>query len=104
MPGVQLPSFNLFATDKLAHALIYGILVWLAIRGSYAFDKQLVAWKWAVGIFLFAVAYGMMMEFVQYAFIPGRFYEYGDMLANTVGATLGLLLSAGKIRRPVRAS
>jgi len=42
------------------------------------------------------------MEFVQFAFVPGRYYEYGDMLANTLGALLGLSLFIPLLRQKRR--
>ena len=45
-------------------------------------------------IFLVASCYGVLMEFVQYAFIPGRFYEYGARLANAAGAAGGAFANA----------
>ncbi len=89
MPGVQLPSFSLFATDKLAHAMVYGILTWLMLR-AYRRSRNNRTLSWKEWIFpVLSTGYGVLMECVQYAFIPGRFYEYDDMLANAFGAFVG---------------
>ncbi len=85
LPSVQLPKFELVAPDKLGHALAYGTFTWLTLRGLRRNTGRLTsagAW-WTVCL---AIAYGVLMEFVQYAFVPGRFYEYDDMLANAFGA------------------
>lgn len=89
MPGVQLPSFSLFATDKLAHAIVYAMLTWLMLRAyQRSRNSRILSWKeWIFPVL--STAYGVLMEFVQYAFIPGRFYEYDDMLANAFGAFFG---------------
>lgn len=91
MPGVQLPSFQLFAADKLAHAFVYGVLTWLLLRAN----TRLVPGRtnrWNEIIMLcISTSYGVLMEFVQYAFIPGRFYEVDDMLANAFGCIVGWL-------------
>lgn len=95
LPSVPLPRFDLFSPDKLGHALAYGALVWLVLRGW----RQ---WRGAVDrrtgllAFAFAGAYGVAMEFVQGAFIPGRFYEYDDMLANIFGAALAWFIFTRK--------
>jgi VanZ family protein len=50
--------------------------------------EPLTRWKEVLMLGL-STFYGVLMEFVQYAFIPGRFYEYDDMLANAIGAVIG---------------
>lgn len=87
LPSMQLPKFELVAPDKLGHALAYGTFTWLALRGLRRNAGRLIrrgVW-WTVCL---AIAYGVLMEFVQYAFVPGRFYEYDDMLANAFGAVV----------------
>ncbi|HNR35302.1 MAG TPA: VanZ family protein [Candidatus Hydrogenedentes bacterium] len=73
--------------DKLVHIAVYGglaALVSTGIRRSgkpASFAKQF----WAPA--LFATAYGIFDEFHQ-LFVPHRFCEAGDMLANAAGALL----------------
>jgi VanZ family protein len=86
MPSVQLPKFELFAPDKLGHALAYGILTWLGLRGLRNPEQGRLSGRTGALVCLFAAFYGVLMEFVQGAFLPGRFYEFDDMIANTVGA------------------
>jgi VanZ family protein len=89
MPGVQLPSFQLFSSDKLAHAFVYGVLTYLSLRTNARVGPPRVN-RWnEVIILCISAFYGVLMEFVQYAFIPGRFYEVDDMLANAFGCVLG---------------
>lgn len=89
MPGVQLPSFHFFSMDKLAHAGVYGILTWLLLRGQLRIQKVSVTKSNEILILVLAALYGVLMECVQYLFIPGRFYEYDDMLANAFGVVVG---------------
>ncbi|MEI6411227.1 MAG: VanZ family protein [Bacteroidota bacterium] len=94
IPNLQLPSVKFFAPDKLGHAGVYGLLSWLLLWGfarAQAAKGAHISARETGGILAFAAAYGVLMEFVQYAFIPGRYYEYGDMLANASGAVLGWL-------------
>lgn len=94
MPNMQLPNVKFFAPDKLGHAgaygLLSGLLLWGFARAETAKGVRLGT-RETGGILAFAAAYGVLMEFVQYAFVPGRYYEYGDMLANASGAVLGWL-------------
>lgn len=92
--GVQLPGFRILSADKLAHAAAYGVLSILTAYGAYKTRRRMLrAAEWA-GIGLGASAYGALMEWAQYFFAPGRFFEYDDMIANGVGAALGLLAFA----------
>lgn len=95
MPNLQLPTVKFFAPDKLGHAGAYGLLSCLLLYGFTRLQAAKGAGLGARetgGILAFAAAYGVLMEFVQYAFVPGRYYEYGDMLANATGALLGWLV------------
>ncbi|MFT4760278.1 MAG: VanZ family protein [Paraglaciecola sp.] len=88
MPSVQLPK-ELISPDKFAHAFVYGVLVILILYGlkqSDIFTKRNV-WLAILG----SASYGCLMEIIQYAFFPGRFFEMGDNLANITGCFLGLL-------------
>lgn len=96
LPNPQLPGFQLIAADKLVHAIVYGILVWLSLRGWSRATGRAVGWRARWAAFAFSTAYGVFMEWVQYAFIPGRFYEYDDMLANALGAVLAAVFFGKK--------
>jgi len=76
-PSEQLPDIDWAAApDKWAHALVYGILAMLIYCST--------GHKWAApGL---STAYGIIMEVVQYAFFPGRYFEIWDALANFIGA------------------
>lgn len=89
--SIPLPSFHLFQADKLGHAAAYGLLTWLILWGLARRHAGLRRFS-GLGAFAFATSYGVLMEFVQYAFFPGRFYEYDDMLANAFGAAIGLFI------------
>lgn len=85
IPSKAVPGFNLFSFDKIGHAVFYGVLTWLLLRARQPARPLPVA-----GIALCAIGYGVLMEYVQYAFVPGRFYEYDDMIANALGAGVGV--------------
>ena len=90
-PQEKLPSF-LFeeVSDKVLHAVEYGILALLCYR----------AFRWAAGpavarqaVLLAIVAasiYGMTDE-VHQAFVPFRESGWEDWLADTIGAVIGVL-------------
>ena len=89
MPGINLPETlaDLFSWDKLAHAFIYGVQVWLLLRTA----EKPTGGQTAI-ILLVSVLYGASMEAIQYAFFPGRYFELLDIAANTVGSIIGWLI------------
>jgi VanZ family protein len=93
MPGIQLPSFSLFTADKLAHAVVYGVLMFLILFGLAKARGRKPGLSEGLYALLLAGGYGALMELVQYKFIPGRFYEIDDMLANLSGAAVAWALA-----------
>ena len=80
--------------DKLVHAAVYAVLGGLLLR---ALNHPV--WAWAI-----ATAYGLSDEAHQY-FVPGRMFDLGDWLADSVGAGLGVwlmlrLFGGGEWSRP----
>jgi VanZ family protein len=93
MPGVPAPKFDLMAPDKLAHAFVYGVLVWLGLRAFRRVQpERTVSLMRGAGMFTFASGWGALMEYVQGAFFPGRMFEFDDMIANAAGAAAAWLL------------
>lgn len=86
VPKIQLPKFDLFSTDKIGHVAAYGLLVWLILYGFKKQNGRNMSWKEGLAIVIGATLYGALLEFVQGNFIPGRFFGYDDMIANTAGA------------------
>ena len=85
-PGIQLPETLISSPDKLGHLVAYGILGWLSLS---ALSKNKTHPKSAVFLALLAVTiYGVVLEFVQWAFFPNRFFEVWDMVANFLGVLL----------------
>ena len=76
--------------DKLMHTLAYFTLMfWFA--QIYHVRTQLV---------MFAVAFicvGMLMEFIQ-SFDPARYAEFEDMIANTLGVVIAVLLARSELK------
>ena len=86
MPGVNLPESlaDSFSWDKLAHAVIYGVQVWLMLRALVRPSAGQT-----LAVLSVSVLYGASMEAIQYAFFPGRYFELLDIAANTVGSVFG---------------
>ena len=81
-PGIQLPEVKLFELDKFAHFVVYAILTALLIYGFR------IRWQKPLPLLACTIssAYGMLMEWVQWRFFPGRYFEWADEFANFLGS------------------
>lgn len=70
--------------DKLGHAFAFFVLAACAARAHPAWG----AWR----LFAAALAFGAFIELVQTQ-VPGRSAEWGDLLADAVGAVLGIAVA-----------
>ncbi len=85
-PSLQVPKGFLedLPIDKIVHFGMYAILSGLCLM---AFKN------WAnAKIFLFCLSFGILMEILQFAFFPGRYFEWSDIIANALGALVGMIL------------
>ncbi|EMR04548.1 VanZ family protein [Cesiribacter andamanensis] len=93
-PGSAIPVTSLWwaeliSIDKVVHFLIFAVLVLLMIVGftkqyTYAFVR-----KHAVPLALaVSIGYGILIEVLQMS-IPGRYLEFMDLVANSIGCFLG---------------
>ena len=91
----ELPSvtyLELMEFDKLVHIVLFGLLM---LSCTVALRKQTkIAWaqKNAMVIaLLFSIVYGSVIEVVQFFMVQDRTGELYDVLANGLGALLGIL-------------
>jgi VanZ family protein len=83
-PGAALPLPAIPGLDKVLHAVVYGVLGFLAVRALGAKGAwQALAWGAAIGLL-----WGFLDEWAQIA-TPGRTAELGDLLADVAGAAAG---------------
>jgi len=77
----QLPFF-----DKIAHLIFYFLVTFLFFLSWSRFVFLFSRTKHVlIGGVLFHVFYGMIIEIMQAYLIPGRYGEWEDVLANTLG-------------------
>ena len=82
LPGAVITGFP--SADKIVHMLSYFLLmIWFS--GLYSRQRHVV-------IALIFITFGVLLEFLQTQ-LPYRFFDPLDLVANTVGVALGLLLS-----------
>ncbi len=97
-PGDTLYLPPIPGIDKLAHALVYGVL---AVTAIFAFGVRYRETRPAVAMLattLFCLCYGISDEFHQ-SFVPGRNPSGFDVLADVCGALAACLFWAGLKKR-----
>ena len=84
---VTSPVATIPYLDKAAHVCEYLLFAWLlvhAIRSSQFHERDYLWWAW-----IYASSYGLLLEVIQ-AVVPWRSAEFGDALANGLGAAVGV--------------
>jgi len=101
LPGSSLPdtdSFHIPSLDKIVHIMLFGGFVFLwcyyfqARQKSPKTLKIIFFWVYAAACFN-----GVLMEFVQRDYIPGRSFDLGDIIADMAGAGLAYGISNIKL-------
>ena len=96
IPGKALPRtdwLSLAQLDKLVHLCLYFIMYIL----MYASLIREFSVKWKKGLLIiacaiFAIGYGFLMEILQANLNTGRYFDIFDVLANTIGVVLAVLI------------
>jgi VanZ family protein len=103
IPGNRIPHLTFLEwlkPDKVVHLIIFGILCIFLLRGfleTKSFrnpEKALIRWSLFISI-----AYGTLVEFLQYTIFINRSGDIRDAIANAIGAFLGLWVYRRFIRR-----
>lgn len=87
-PGNYIPpiQFQLISPDTIAHVLFYSVLIFLMLK--WILPNQISTYSI---LFFTTISYGFVIEIIQGAIIPGRFFDSFDVLSNSIGAILGLM-------------
>lgn len=91
-PGEKIPEIDLFNfQDKAVHLISFFIQTYLwtgvGIKKGKTNYKNPSIWR---NFILFGLIFGLGFEFSQ-QFIPNRSFDIVDIVANAIGASLGLL-------------
>ena len=92
LPSSQFSEAQYQYLDKIIHAILFGLLFILLTVGFikqqvFPFLKQNVKTK----VWVFCVLYGLIIELLQGTFFIERSIEFADVVANVVGASIGLI-------------
>jgi VanZ family protein len=101
IPGNEFPKTTWLSKlwlDKWVHIGLFLVLVIVWCR-AFAANKTETNNRRNIFIrlALLGIAYGTLMEIVQYYFIPFRSFETGDILADGIGAGIGYLYSVKRL-------
>ena len=94
-PGDTLPLPAVVNLDKLLHLLAYttlGLCFLLALPPGWRTRRPRAA---AVATVLFCLAYGLSDEFHQ-RFVPGRFSGVDDLVFDTLGGLLAVVIDRAR--------
>jgi hypothetical protein len=103
MPGEAVPSWDwtdLLNLDKPVHAVLFGVLLVLLVQGFRTARAE--AFRPARPLlvaFVLTVVYGALTEWMQQLEALGRHGDLNDLVANTVGALLGMIYLRWQLNR-----
>ena len=88
VPFERRPEFGMLGPDKFMHFVGHGgfAVALVDALGTGRLDRRLAAVLALVG----AIVYGHAIEHIQ-DHVPGRGYEFGDIVAGTLGALVGIV-------------
>jgi multisubunit Na+/H+ antiporter MnhB subunit len=100
LPGTAFPTedwLDKIWFDKWVHIGMFAILVTLFCWAMLRKKEPSIALKNTfIIIGISGFAYGIGMEFVQKYFIPYRSFDVGDIIADGIGSTAGVIYSLGR--------
>jgi VanZ family protein len=89
LPQVETP---IISADKLAHMSVFFVFCSFSRRALYFQNAFPILKKWSlICAFFLTCLYGYLDE-VHQLYVPGRSYDYFDMLADAIGAILFVVL------------
>ncbi len=87
----NLPDMGISFGDKVFHFLAYFVLAFLWVF-AFFYNYNLKKAKSIQYAFVFAVAFGIIIEVLQGTVTVARSFDVYDMLANTLGSLLAVCL------------
>lgn len=100
LPSYSLPdnTFEIPYLDKGVHFILFGVFVYS--WGYYLYCKKISTKRlknFFFGIFLIGAFNGILIEYIQLYFIPGRSFDEADIIADLLGAAVGYGISNIKL-------
>ena len=101
LPGSSLPGMSTFKIphfDKYVPIVLFGVFasLWCYFFYCKGFSTEKLR-KFFLGVFFAAAVNGILLEFIQYFFIPDRSFDVWDIVANLAGAGIAAAISYIKL-------
>ncbi len=84
---LKQPQLKFFSVDKLAHFIEYSLLALLTYRSFSHFSSKVSVFQALIRSVGFVTLFALLDEFYQ-RYIPGRFFDYYDIIFDLLGAYL----------------
>jgi VanZ family protein len=95
LPGNELPKSNLFNIPHFDKAVHTGMFALLVVLFYLPFNRRVLSYRgktgWMIRLGLWALAYGIVMEFVQKYLVAFRSFDLVDIVFDLVGCLIGML-------------
>jgi VanZ family protein len=91
LPAGGAMNIKISNIDKIVHFLLYFLIVAAMFFDNFLNRKKNISKKKLICFFIFAIIFGTVIEIIQY-FLPFRSAEWLDLLSNSLGAILGIIL------------
>jgi glycopeptide antibiotics resistance protein len=93
-PGAfEIFNWNLLSRDKLLHTLAYSVLSFIVYDALLASSRiNYSKLHLIVRVSIVCIAYGILMECLQYLENLGRIFDSGDIIANAFGTCVGIII------------
>jgi len=82
---------GVFSVDKLIHLALFGFCGWALVHGWMSSAR-----RWLL-FYVPLLAFGVVTEVLQH-FVPGRGADPLDLVADGVGASLGMVFAFGQVK------
>ncbi len=96
LPSSSIPNVSvwaLFSFDTFVHAFLFSVLTFLMIVGLAKQYTLLRIKHYPIRYaFLTSTLFGIFIEITQHFFVPGRQGDLYDVLANTIGCLIGIVM------------
>ena len=86
----KIDGFSFPNADKIIHFFLYFVMSY-AVLYDYQKNKKKPTINIYLSVFIVLIFLGIFVEFIQDNCISGRFADFYDVLANTVGISIGLI-------------
>jgi VanZ family protein len=95
--SINLLEIDFDLTDKILHFIVFGILGIVTARGLRNSGKMRIKENYVSLTVVICILFGAFDEIHQY-FVPGRYSDWGDWIADVLGIIIMILIYLGFIR------